>query len=100
MVQNLAWATGYNVIAIHLAAGVLAEMGGLLSPAVGAALMSVSTVIVAVNARMLRIRSWRGEALACRVCRRAPDREASCPMPEHGVCNEHHGDARRCLRQQ
>jgi Cu2+-exporting ATPase len=53
MVQNLAWATGYNVVAIPLAAGVAAGAGVLLSPAVGAALMSVSTVIVAVNARLL-----------------------------------------------
>jgi len=53
MIQNLWWATGYNVIAIPLAAGVAAGAGILLSPAVGAALMSVSTVIVAVNARLL-----------------------------------------------
>ena len=53
MIQNLAWATGYNVVAIPLAAGVLVGAGILLSPAVGAALMSVSTVIVAVNARLL-----------------------------------------------
>jgi len=53
MVQNLAWATGYNVIAIPLAAGVLTGVGVVLSPAVGAALMSLSTVIVAVNARLL-----------------------------------------------
>jgi len=53
MVQNLAWATGYNVIAIPLAAGVLSGVGIVLSPAVGAALMSLSTVIVAVNARTL-----------------------------------------------
>jgi len=58
MVQNLWWATGYNVIAIPLAAGVFASKGILLSPAVGAALMSVSTVIVAINARLL----GRGEA--------------------------------------
>ena len=57
MVQNLAWATGYNVVAIPLAAGVLVGAGILLSPAVGAALMSVSTVIVAVNARLLG-RGW------------------------------------------
>ena len=50
MIQNLLWATGYNVIAIPLAAGVLAGMGMLLSPALGALLMSLSTVIVAVNA--------------------------------------------------
>jgi len=54
MVQNLAWATGYNVIAIPLAAGVLARWGVILSPALGAVLMSVSTVIVALNAQLLR----------------------------------------------
>ena len=54
MVQNLAWATGYNVVAIPLAAGVLYGSGILLSPAVGAVLMSFSTVIVAVNAQLLR----------------------------------------------
>jgi Cu2+-exporting ATPase len=56
MVQNLIWATGYNVIAIPLAAGVLYSQGILLSPAAGAVLMSLSTVIVAINARLLRIR--------------------------------------------
>jgi Cu2+-exporting ATPase len=54
MIQNLAWATGYNVIAIPLAAGVLSSEGIVLSPALGAVLMSVSTVIVAVNARLLK----------------------------------------------
>ncbi|MBE9135675.1 heavy metal translocating P-type ATPase [Nodosilinea sp. LEGE 07088] len=54
MIQNLFWATGYNVIAIPLAAGVLYAWGILLSPAVGALLMSLSTVIVAINAVMLR----------------------------------------------
>ena len=54
MVQNLWWAAGYNVVAIPLAAGVLAGQGILLSPAVGAVLMSLSTVIVAVNAQALR----------------------------------------------
>jgi Cu2+-exporting ATPase len=56
MVQNLAWATGYNVIAIPLAAGVLAGYGILLSPAVGAIFMSLSTVIVAINAKMLKVK--------------------------------------------
>jgi len=56
MVQNLIWATGYNVIAIPLAAGVLFSAGIVLSPAMGAVLMSVSTVIVAVNARLLKIK--------------------------------------------
>lgn len=54
MIQNLAWATGYNVIALPLAAGVLAPWGILLSPAVGAVLMSVSTIVVALNAQLLR----------------------------------------------
>jgi Cu2+-exporting ATPase len=54
MIQNLIWATGYNVIALPLAAGVLAPIGILLSPAVGALLMSLSTVIVAINAQLLR----------------------------------------------
>ena len=61
MVQNLAWATGYNVIAIPLAAGVLYRFGIILSPAVGAALMALSTVIVAINAKFLRVeRSEQG----------------------------------------
>ena len=55
MVQNLWWATGYNAFAIPLAAGVLYKFGILLSPALGAVLMSVSTVIVAINARFLKI---------------------------------------------
>ena len=54
MVQNLWWAAGYNIVAIPLAAGVLANKGILLSPAVGAILMSLSTVIVAINAQLLR----------------------------------------------
>jgi Cu2+-exporting ATPase len=54
MLQNLGWATGYNVVAIPLAAGVLAPLGILLPPALGGAFMAASTVIVAVNARLLR----------------------------------------------
>jgi len=54
MVQNLWWAAGYNIVAIPLAAGVLAPWGFLLHPAVGAVLMSLSTVIVAINAQLLR----------------------------------------------
>lgn len=54
MLQNLAWATGYNAIAIPLAAGVTAPLGFTLSPAFGAVLMSLSTIIVALNAQTLR----------------------------------------------
>lgn len=60
MVQNLWWATGYNVVAIPLAAGVLYRAGILISPAMGAVLMSLSTVIVAVNARLLKIENSPG----------------------------------------
>lgn len=56
MIQNLIWATGYNIIALPLAAGVLYKQGILLSPAAGAVLMSLSTVIVAINAGMLRLK--------------------------------------------
>ncbi len=56
MVQNLWWGVGYNILAILLAAGVLAPVGIILSPAVGAVLMSLSTVIVAINAMMLRVK--------------------------------------------
>ena len=55
MIQNLVGATGYNVIALPLAAGVLYQYGIMLSPAMGAVLMSVSTVVVAINARMLKV---------------------------------------------
>jgi Cu2+-exporting ATPase len=54
MIQNLVWATGYNVIALPLAAGLLAPFGILLSPAVGALFMSLSTIVVAINAQFLR----------------------------------------------
>lgn len=54
MIQNLLWATGYNAVAIPLAAGVAYSAGFLLSPALGAVLMSVSTIVVAVNAQLLR----------------------------------------------
>ena len=55
MVQNLGWATGYNLLALPLATGVLYQFGILLSPAIGAVLMSVSTVIEAINANMLKV---------------------------------------------
>jgi Cu2+-exporting ATPase len=54
MVQNLAWAAGYNIVAIPLAAGVLAPWGVTLPPAVGALLMSLSTIVIALNAQLLR----------------------------------------------
>jgi Cu2+-exporting ATPase len=56
MIQNLIWATGYNVIALPLAAGVLYKQGIVLSPAAGAVLMSLSTVVVAINAGLLKVR--------------------------------------------
>ena len=56
MVQNLVWATGYNVIALPLAAGVLYNQGIVLSPASGAVLMTVSTVVVAINASLLKVK--------------------------------------------
>ena len=56
MVQNLIWATAYNLVALPLAAGILYDQGIIISPALGAVLMSLSTIIVAVNARLLKIR--------------------------------------------
>jgi len=56
LVENIIWATGYNALAIPLAAGVFFSYGILLSPAMGAALMSLSTVIVAVNAQFLKLK--------------------------------------------
>jgi Cu2+-exporting ATPase len=56
MIQNLWWAAGYNIVALPLAAGVLAPWGVLLHPALGAVLMSLSTVIVAINAQLLRLK--------------------------------------------
>ncbi|WP_247828538.1 copper-translocating P-type ATPase [Arthrobacter antioxidans] len=63
MIQNLIWATGYNVLAVPLAAGVLAFAGILLSPAAGAVLMSVSTIVVALNAQLLRRIDLRPERI-------------------------------------
>ena len=64
MVQNLAWAAGYNIIAIPLAAGVLAPIGFVLPPAVGALLMSASTIVVALNAQLLRRLDLRPDSIA------------------------------------
>lgn len=61
MIQNLWWAAGYNIVALPLAAGVLAPFGILLSPAVGALLMSLSTIIVAVNAQLLRTANFEAD---------------------------------------
>jgi P-type Cu2+ transporter len=70
MLQNLAWGAGYNIVAIPLAAGVLAFAGVMLSPAVGAVLMSASTVVVAANAQLLRRLDLR---------RSAPDQRRVAP---------------------
>ena len=56
MIQNLIWATGYNTFAIPIAAGLLFSLGILITPAIGAILMSLSIVIVAVNARLLKLK--------------------------------------------
>lgn len=58
MIQNLVWATGYNTFAIPLAAGVLFSSGFVLGPAVGAVFMSLSTIIVAINAQLLK-ENWK-----------------------------------------
>jgi Cu2+-exporting ATPase len=79
MIENLIWATGYNLVALPLAAGILAPFGILLSPAVGALFMSLSTVIVAINAQMLRrarVMSGRGERPS-----RGQQAEARLPLP-------------------
>ncbi|MGH2682865.1 MAG: heavy metal translocating P-type ATPase, partial [Actinomycetota bacterium] len=76
MIQNLVWATGYNAAALPLAAGVLAPWGILLPPAVGALLMSVSTVVVAFNAQLLR----RDRRLRAGGSAQARDPEASVRM--------------------
>jgi Cu2+-exporting ATPase len=60
LIQNLVWATGYNVVAIPLAAGALYARGVLLTPALGAVLMAASTVIVAINAQLLRLKTSQG----------------------------------------
>jgi Cu2+-exporting ATPase len=54
MIQNLIWATAYNVVALPLAAGILYNQGVVITPALGAVLMSMSTIIVAINARLIR----------------------------------------------
>jgi Cu2+-exporting ATPase len=64
MIENLVWATGYNLISVPLAAGVFAFAGVVLAPAVGAILMSVSTIVVALNAQLLRRVDLRPEASA------------------------------------
>lgn len=71
MKQNLWWATGYNLIAVPLAAGVLAPIGIILPMSVGAALMSVSTIVVALNAQLLRRLDLRPEVSAQNVLRRS-----------------------------
>jgi len=69
VIQNLAWATGYNLISVPIAAGVLAFAGIVQAPAVGAILMSVSTIVVALNAQLLRRVDLRP--------RRTPDRSGT-----------------------
>src|SRR5262249_23306367 len=89
MVQNLAWGAGYNLVAIPLAAGVLAPWGVTLSPAVGAILLSASTVVGAANAQLLRRLDLRpdGDAEAQRGSTGRPDRSRAVLV--HGG-REHH----------
>ena len=67
MIQNLVWATGYNAIAIPIAAGVLAPWGFILPMSVGALVMSISTIVVAINAQLLRGLKLRPEPAAKRL---------------------------------
>jgi Cu2+-exporting ATPase len=75
MVQNLAWATGYNALAIPLAAGVLSGFGILPGPALGAVLMSISTIIVAVNAQLIRMTDTDEPKEKARLSTPAPQRQ-------------------------
>jgi Cu2+-exporting ATPase len=88
MIQNLIWATGYNIVAIPLAAGALYAWGVLLTPALGAVLMSASTVIVAINARLLRLKKGqaaekREEKVSTKTEQReTPDQKTVTPLTE------------------
>jgi Cu2+-exporting ATPase len=80
MLQNLAWATGYNLLSVPIAAGVLAWAGITLAPALGAVFMSLSTILVALNAQLLRRLDLRPGASAARPDER--DRQAgSAALP-------------------
>lgn len=85
MLQNLAWAAGYNVIAIPLAAGVLAPVGFVLPPAVGAVLMSLSTIVVAANAQLLRRVDLAPTALEPATRRAAPKTPARSGSEPHSA---------------
>ena len=87
MVQNLAWAAGYNIVAIPLAAGVLAWAGVALSPAVGAILMSASTIVVAANAQLLRGVDLRPGEEADRAAGRGPGGPAPQAAPAGAGAN-------------
>jgi Cu2+-exporting ATPase len=81
MLQNLAWATGYNLISVPLAAGVFAFVGVVPAPAVGAILMSVSTIVVAANAQLLRRVNLRPEVLEARASRTSSNQGDGLPAP-------------------
>ncbi len=85
MEQNLWWAAGYNIVAIPLAAGVLASIGFVLPMSVGAILMSASTIIVALNAQLLRRLDLRPEASAHAALEQAPP--AQCAAPGRYTCS-------------
>jgi Cu2+-exporting ATPase len=81
MLQNLAWATGYNLISVPLAAGVFAFVGVVPAPAFGAILMSVSTIVVAANAQLLRRVNLRPEVLEARASRTSSNQGDGLPAP-------------------
>ena len=101
MIQNLVWATGYNAFAIPLAPGALYAWGVLLSPALGAALMAASTVIVAINARLLTISRSPDSVEVPPEDKKGgespkPDRQRACDLHEqHGHRNGHEKQAWR-----
>ena len=80
MVQNLAWGAGYNIVAIPLAAGAFAWAGITLSPAVGAVLMSLSTIVVALNAQLLRRLDLRPAPIDANDAPAAAARSESAPV--------------------
>jgi Cu2+-exporting ATPase len=89
MIQNLVWATGYNAFAIPLAGGAMYAWGVLLSPALGAALMAASTVIVAINARLLRISRGSDTTAAMPVDKKGGDPQQQIAKRAYALYEQH-----------